>query len=561
MTTFRIDNSQRIFPLTGASAVGEQVAVAKVAAQQASEALAQLNLVIATSPFVYESVADGLAAVAEGGTFWAQTDLATLLYRKVDGEAIELPAVGGEPATFVPNQSLTPGSLAIGDGLRELNGGTGEAGKNNLTFGIGAGSTLGTGHYNLLLGPLVGNQMTDSTVVNTYGGGLGNVGNVGIGMGVFQVANGALDNTAVGVNSQQNLTTGMDNASIGINALRNIEGGSENVALGHGALQHLVGYGTFADGYGHRNTGVGDMAGRFLNGEAANKIAGSTSVYVGARTTSSGNAVENETVIGYRAEGKGSHTVVLGSDTVEATYLKGRVLVGHESGLTKLHVMNPVSENIVADGIAVSRPGAPGALALMSYYAGSDTALFASRYTGSYGQMRFALLDDAGNQLDLMHFDNAGKPSLRAIGSAQDKIANLHIDPTTGELSRCTHAGGWQDYTPTISATTGGVWSAVAVNKARFNRVNGMIFVMIAITLPASVAGFSGNIEITLPTGVADMTTPFSATSHTTGQTLRAMTRPSTSPAQGVIQLATNANGTTIAANAQASITGFYVPA
>lgn len=556
----KLNNQTVELRIDGAGIVSELVAQAQAAAASALAYSDVAQLAALTAPDVYEAIDDGLAAVADGETFWSVTDGVVSLYRRV-GAAAEVVTTIAPTAVFIPDQANFTGSLALGNGLRLLSHATGDEGRENIALGTDAGLSMTSGYYNLLVGPLTGKAMTGSNVPNTYGGGLGNVGNVGIGKGVFQVANGALDNTAIGVNSQQNLTTGMDNASLGINSLRNIEGGSECVAIGHGALQHLVGFDDFATGYGHRMTALGDMAGRFLNGGLANKIEGNTSVYVGAQTQSAGNAVENETVIGYAAQGQGSHTVVLGSDDVEATFLKGRIDVGVNGAQSRVHVMAPPGTPLLESGIRVSRPGAPLTGAILTMIEGSDVSLLASRYTGTPGQLWLRVTDGVAADIDAVKIDGTGAVSLPALGASVDAPANMRIDPTTKKLSPVAHPGGWQTYTPTISATTGGVWGAVTVNKARYNRFNGLIFVMIDIALPGSITGFSGNLEISLPTGVADMTTPFAASSHTTGQTLRAMTRPSTSPAQGIIQLATNANGTTIAANAQASITGFYVPA
>lgn len=149
-------------------------------------------------------------------------------------------------------------------------------------------------------------------------------GNVFVGRRVGSVAVNALDNTIVGTGGGTNLTDGMDNVFMGVWSGYNIQGGSENVAIGHESLMYLIGQGSYDTGTGHRNTALGDMSGRFINGTQTGKTGGKNSLYIGARTTSSGNDVVNENVIGYGAQGKGSNSVVIGNNEVENTFISGR---------------------------------------------------------------------------------------------------------------------------------------------------------------------------------------------------------------------------------------------
>jgi hypothetical protein len=238
----------------------------------------------------------------------------------IPGENVDMAALRDHliaTTAYLPDQADFVGSIAVGDGLRNLARTSGEHGRYNSTFGIDAGESLTSGYYNTLIGWSAGKAMAAHNHASSapYAGGtLGNVGNTFIGWQAAMVAQGALDNTGVGTKVMLNLTNGMDNAALGINALQDIEGGCENAAMGHGALQHLVGSGiNYATGVGHRNTAVGDMAGRFLNGGLTNKTGGKGSCYIGARTTSSGNAVVNENVFGYGAAGAGSNTSVYGN--------------------------------------------------------------------------------------------------------------------------------------------------------------------------------------------------------------------------------------------------------
>lgn len=241
----------------------------------------------------------------------------------------------GSDQTYSPDQQVFAQSIAVGDGLRNLEPGLSDQGHQNTVVGLGAGVKLTTGKYNTLIGANSGRDMTAETVATTYSphAGIGNLGNTFVGRNTAMVANGALDNTGIGVNVMQNLTTGMDNFAGGINALQLIEGGSENAAVGHGSLQHVIGHGTFEDGDGHRNTAAGDMAGRLLN-DLAEKTGGKASVYVGARTTSLSNNVINENVFGYEAKGRGTNTASYGNDSISGHYFNGGPIMSPAHAVT-----------------------------------------------------------------------------------------------------------------------------------------------------------------------------------------------------------------------------------
>jgi len=215
------------------------------------------------------------------------------------------------------------GSIAVGNGLRNLEG-TGEQGKENTVFGIEAGKELTSGKYNTIFGYLAGSKLLDDQQIVPFGSAPNSAtGNVFIGRRVASVAKHALDNTIVGTQAGGNLTDGMDNVLMGIWAGLMIEGGSENVGLGHASLLNIRGYGNYENGNGHRNTAVGDMSARFLNDNILKKIGGKSSVYIGARTTSAGNDVINENVIGYAAKGKGTNTFVIGNDSIKKVWISG----------------------------------------------------------------------------------------------------------------------------------------------------------------------------------------------------------------------------------------------
>jgi hypothetical protein len=237
--------------------------------------------------------------------------------------------------TYLPPQTNLVGSLAVGTGLRSLAHTSGDTGQSNVSLGIGALDDLTTGRLDIAIGYLTGQRMTALTVNNTYGGTNGNAGNVLIGGYVAAVANGLYDSTLIGTQCGLNATTGMDLVGVGINCMKNIEAAGETVGVGHGVFEYLVGAGVIGDidattqtpgaGYswGHRMTGIGDQAARFLNDGSTQKTRGKKSVYVGANTRSGDNWAINENVFGYAAQGRGSNTMQIGGAAVTATHITG----------------------------------------------------------------------------------------------------------------------------------------------------------------------------------------------------------------------------------------------
>ena len=219
------------------------------------------------------------------------------------------------------------GSIAVGNGLKNLSG-SGERGLENTVVGIDAGINLTSGKYNTLIGYMAGPKLSNDQQQIPFGTAYNSAtGNVFIGRRAGADATLALDNTIIGTNAGLNLSVGMDNTFMGIWSGLMVQGGSENIGIGHASLMNLAGYGNYLTGNGHRNTAIGDMAARFLNGGASLgliKTGGKNSLYVGARTTSAGNNVINENVIGCGAEGKGTNTVVIGNNEITQTWIAGK---------------------------------------------------------------------------------------------------------------------------------------------------------------------------------------------------------------------------------------------
>lgn len=207
------------------------------------------------------------------------------------------------------------GSVVYGNGLKKIEGEGGTRGHWNTAIGWNALLQTTTGYGQTAIGY---NALRDSG--NALGPtGVGVFGNTAIGYNSMVVNSDGFDNTAVGVNSLLNNQTGDDNVAIGVHALRANRGGFDNTAVGFDTLMYV------ADGEG--NVAVGGEAGRFLvTGEQ--KTGGENSIYLG-RLAWGGpiNTADNEIVIGANARGKGSNTIVLGSDAIQETYLRGEIFI------------------------------------------------------------------------------------------------------------------------------------------------------------------------------------------------------------------------------------------
>lgn len=157
-------------------------------------------------------------------------------------------------------------------------------------------------------------------------------GNTVVGAG-SNLINTGTNNTFVGDSCAGSLTSGSSNTSVGAQALGLVTSGDSNLALGHGALystdtgtnNSAAGASALSDiqGNSENNTAFGWQAGR-SNPFSPNKVL-NNGTYIGCGTRSSADGVVNETVIGYDAQGNGSNTVTIGSDSVTLNYFSGTV--------------------------------------------------------------------------------------------------------------------------------------------------------------------------------------------------------------------------------------------
>jgi hypothetical protein len=126
-------------------------------------------------------------------------------------------------------------------------------------------------------------------------------------------------NTANGVDALFFNTTGNNNTANGLEALTNNTHGNNNTANGNFSLHSNI--------TGSNNTAIGRSAGRFTNA-GTGLTAVSNGVFLGYDTRALANSDTNTIVIGSDARGLGSNTAVLGSSSITATRLQGRIGIG-----------------------------------------------------------------------------------------------------------------------------------------------------------------------------------------------------------------------------------------
>lgn len=189
--------------------------------------------------------------------------------------------------------------------------------------------------------------------------------NASFGLGTLKVITTGINNSAFGTNALSANTTGSSNTGIGYNALANNATGGSNTAVGGGAL-----YGAVSSGFntaigqavlnkmvaGNNNTAIGYYAGMdILNGPYLARI--SNSILLGAFASVPDDDSVNQVVIGYKARGKGSNTVMIGNSdmtsiggyTTWSNYSDSRLkknIVSSTYGLDFINKLRPVLYNM-----------------------------------------------------------------------------------------------------------------------------------------------------------------------------------------------------------------------
>ncbi|MEK7555645.1 MAG: prepilin-type N-terminal cleavage/methylation domain-containing protein [Patescibacteria group bacterium] len=181
----------------------------------------------------------------------------------------------------------------------------------NDKFGTFVGYQAGqvnTGSYNTFVGYYAGKANTTG-VKNTF---------IGHQSGISSTSGSS--NIAIGVGVLNN-NTGNGNIAIGGDGtLTSNISGSSNIAIGGGALNFNTS--------GGLNTAIGLLAGQYQANGTTPLQTTNNSIYIGYNSRGFNNSDNNSIVIGANAIGIGANSVVLGSDGILTTALKGSVGIG-----------------------------------------------------------------------------------------------------------------------------------------------------------------------------------------------------------------------------------------
>jgi len=187
--------------------------------------------------------------------------------------------IGNVPVVYLPIQGIgigqLDGSIAFGNGLRNILNTTGNQGRFNTSVGINSSLALTTGSFNTSIGK-------DALLNLTTGGS-----NTAVGVGTLENISTASNNSAFGLYALRANTTGANNSAFGINSLLSNTNGSANTAVGINALRlNVSGGGNIAIGsqamnssrLGSNNVVVGSSAGFDIGAlqTATNIVAGIT---------------------------------------------------------------------------------------------------------------------------------------------------------------------------------------------------------------------------------------------------------------------------------------------
>ena len=229
---------------------------------------------------------------------------------------------------------------------------------------------------NTFIGENAGNFTMGSTATATTHGSY----SVAVGHSALQDNTIGHSNSAVGNFSLQSNTESYYNSAIGLSSLRSNTTGMANSAVGVDSLR--------SNTEGYYNSAIGFNSGRYISGGVNTNIISNSSVYLGVNTKALASGDTNEIVIGYDATGIGSHSVVLGNDSITKTALKGNVGIGETDPAAKLDVDGDL---ILEAGVAVNEFSTDTTLS-----GNSDTAVPTEKAVKTYVDTEIATVSGGG---------------------------------------------------------------------------------------------------------------------------------------------------------------------
>ena len=165
-------------------------------------------------------------------------------------------------------------------------------------------------------------------------------------------------NSAFGYQSFLRFTEGSQNSGFGSYVFYNFTGGDENSGFGDMALQELrvgnyntgLGASSLANlRYGHNTIGIGYEAGKktaaWASADTINQ-----SIFIGAYCKPLVNNSTNEIIIGFNAEGFGSHTATIGNASLTDVYCAGDGEAIIHTGKIQLKTLNTAPSSASATG-------------------------------------------------------------------------------------------------------------------------------------------------------------------------------------------------------------------
>ncbi|MCM0667684.1 tail fiber domain-containing protein [Flavobacterium tyrosinilyticum] len=293
---------------------------------------------------------NGNAGTTAGTNFIGTTDSQDLVFKRSGSESGR---IGINSTSFGYSAAWNnKGQHTVGIGMSALSGNTGDyvvaignnvlkknSGTNNVGIGNDVLSENTTGGANLG----VGTQTLSNNTTGDF--------NVGLGTQVLVLNTIGRNNVGVGVYALNLNVSGNDNIAIG-QALTHSAVSNRNIVMGNSSLQNLTS--------GNDNIVFGDSAGfSFGNGEGIpfNLTSLNSSILIGNKAFPMLNNDTNEIVIGYKAKGKGSNTVVIGNSDITSiggytpwsNYSDSRLkknIVSSTYGLDFINKLRPVLYNM-----------------------------------------------------------------------------------------------------------------------------------------------------------------------------------------------------------------------